>query len=152
MASRTSHAHIPDALYREIIRHVPTVCVDFIVTYQGKFLLTRRARNPLKGKWWVLGGRILKGETFEEAVRRKLKEEANITRVRSITFLGVENTRFSKGVYGFPVQTINVVFHVQALEENVGSAGGDGALRWFSSIHSKWPSYVRRYASQVGFR
>ena len=95
---------------------------------------------------------MLKGETFEQAVKRKLKEEANITRVRAITFLGVENTRFPKGVYGFPVQTINVVFHVEALEENADSAGGDGALQWFSSINQRWPSYVQRYASQVGFQ
>jgi len=38
----------------------------------------RRAEAPAKGRWWVPGGRVVKGETLASAAWRKAKMETGI--------------------------------------------------------------------------
>lgn len=90
---------IPVGLYKKIVDEMPILCVDMIVSHKGKFLLVKRKNEPLKGKFWIPGGRILKGETLDTAVRRKTKEELGV-RVRIIKFVGVFNKVFHKNKYG----------------------------------------------------
>ena len=54
-------------------------------------LLVQRATEPVKGVWWLPGGRIYKGETFFDAAIRKTKEETGL-RGKPIQILGVYNT------------------------------------------------------------
>lgn len=49
-----------------------------LVENDGKLLLGKRASEPAKGMWDILGGFIDAGETAEEAVRREIKEEAGL--------------------------------------------------------------------------
>lgn len=57
---------------------VPICCVDLIVHRGDQVLLCCRKNEPDKGRWALPGGRVLKGETLEEAVRRKAMEELGI--------------------------------------------------------------------------
>jgi colanic acid biosynthesis protein WcaH len=71
---------IPADQYREILERMPLLCVDVIVTNgDGEILLVKRVNEPLKGSWWVPGGRVLKGESLEEAARRKVLEETALS-------------------------------------------------------------------------
>jgi len=48
---------------------------------EGKYLLVKRADNEKKehfGNWECPGGKVRKGETFEEAAIREVKEEVNL--------------------------------------------------------------------------
>jgi colanic acid biosynthesis protein WcaH len=70
---------IPTDQYQGIIEVLPILCVDVIITNtRGEYLLLKRANEPRKGQWWVIGGRLLKGETLEEAVVRKVREETSL--------------------------------------------------------------------------
>ena len=70
---------IENELYDKIREVLPTVCVDLLVTnQQGQYLLAKRTEKPAKGSWWFPGGRIHKGETWEECAKRKGKEELGI--------------------------------------------------------------------------
>lgn len=69
---------IPTALYTEVQAVIPIPCVDILIRHQEKFLLLRRLAPPQQGKWWTPGGRVLKGETQREAVRRKTHEETGL--------------------------------------------------------------------------
>ncbi|MBP7087942.1 MAG: NUDIX domain-containing protein [Candidatus Omnitrophica bacterium] len=70
---------IPREEYKKIIDVLPILCVDIMVQNpKGEYLLVKRANEPLKGQWWVIGGRVLKGETLVEAAMRKVKEEVGI--------------------------------------------------------------------------
>ena len=40
--------------------------------------MIKRANEPLKGEWWVIGGRVHKGETLGEAAIRKIREETSL--------------------------------------------------------------------------
>jgi colanic acid biosynthesis protein WcaH len=70
---------IPAEQYQHIITVLPILCVDVVVkNARGEYLLIKRANEPRQGQWWVIGGRLLKGETLEEAVVRKVREETSL--------------------------------------------------------------------------
>ena len=75
---------IEDALYAEIKKVMPIPCVDIVVERKsdGRVLLLKRNNEPLKGQWWLPGGRINRGEAVYEAAIRKLEEEAGIKYAR----------------------------------------------------------------------
>lgn len=62
--------------FLEVIDRTPLVCVDLILKDpSNRILLGKRANEPARGRWFVPGGRILKGETIEDAFRRITKAE-----------------------------------------------------------------------------
>jgi mutator protein MutT len=56
----------------------PVVGVGGIVVHEGKVLLIRRGKEPLRGRWVVPGGTVELGETLEEALVREMKEETDL--------------------------------------------------------------------------
>lgn len=58
----------------------PKPCADIaLFTKEGKLLLSRRARNPEKGKFDLPGGFVDVGETVEDALARELREELGLS-------------------------------------------------------------------------
>lgn len=56
----------------------PLVGVGAIVVDQGRVLLVRRGREPLKGHWSLPGGLIEVGESLQAAVVREIEEETGL--------------------------------------------------------------------------
>ena len=52
--------------------------VGGVVIDDGRALLIRRARSPLKGEWSIPGGLLEIGETLEQGVARELAEETGL--------------------------------------------------------------------------
>ncbi len=50
-----------------------------VVIHEGRVLLVRRGKEPLRGRWVVPGGTVEAGETLEEAVVREVEEETGLT-------------------------------------------------------------------------
>ena len=79
----------------------------FIFDKKGRILVTQRTKNKefYKEYWSIgLGGHVLAGETYDEAVVREAKEEANIDEKPS--FMGSFKLRFPEEsenarIYGF---------------------------------------------------
>ena len=70
---------IKTSTYNQIIEVLPILCVDIVIqNIDGKYLLIKRANEPIKGCWWVVGGRVHKEETCEEAAIRKVWEEVSL--------------------------------------------------------------------------
>ena len=57
---------------------LPMVAVHVLVFKEGRILLTKRSKEPSKGRWSLPGGRIELGETVCEAVKREVLEECSI--------------------------------------------------------------------------
>ena len=98
-------------LYKSIIRLLPIVYVDIVVkNTDGKFLLVKRKNNPLKGQWWVVGGRIEHMEKAQDAAKRKLKEEADLE-VKDLLFEGCYEDNFDNNAFDdVPYHTISLIF------------------------------------------
>ena len=111
---------IPDNFYKKIIDNLPIFCVDAVVVHQKGFLLVRRKNNPLKGRWFLPGGRVLRGEKTEAAVKRKIKEELGI-QVRVLMPLGYHEDFYKENEFNSKkgIHTIGIIFLVVPLSLDV---------------------------------
>jgi ADP-ribose pyrophosphatase YjhB (NUDIX family) len=98
-----------------------------LVEEQGRILLGRRAVEPGKGLWDILGGFIDAGETAEEAARREILEESGL-QVRIDRYLGS-----FPDVYGpRRLPTLNLGFVAVPTGGTLRAATDIGELRWFA--------------------
>jgi ADP-ribose pyrophosphatase YjhB (NUDIX family) len=56
----------------------PLVGVGAVVVDQGRVLLVRRGREPLKGHWSLPGGLVEVGESLQAGVIREVEEETGL--------------------------------------------------------------------------
>ncbi len=105
---------IPTEKYVEIIKALPILCVDVVIqNAQGEYLLVKRNNEPKKGHWWPVGGRVLKGETLEQAVIRKVSEETSL-HVNNIKLIGYFELITDANPFNQPFRyhAVSVVFSV----------------------------------------
>lgn len=98
--------------YEQIMEVLPILCVDMLLhNSKGEYLLVKRANEPLKGQWWVIGGRVLKGETLRQAAIRKVKEETGLV-VDSVKPIGYFEDISHANRFGSltPSHSVSVVF------------------------------------------
>ncbi len=100
---------IPPKLYKKIVESVPIVCVDVILKYKDTYLLVKRANEPLKDKWWLVGGRALKGEKTKMTAIRKVREEVGL-RVSNLKISGIYEDSYPKSAWGIPTSSVSIVY------------------------------------------
>ena len=49
---------IPEPEYKQLIKKMPIFCGDFLIFAEKKYLLIKRNQEPMKGAYWVDGGRL----------------------------------------------------------------------------------------------
>ena len=157
---------IPDGDWRTIVASVPIVSVDLVIRRDGGVLLGRRTNEPAKGYWFVPGGRVRKGETRREAVRRVASEELGID-VEIVESLGAfEHQYETADVAGVDSKhylangyVVDIVDGDSVASDGVDSSGDDGvgnggeltaddqhdAFRTFRSPPEPCHEYVRAY-------
>jgi ADP-ribose pyrophosphatase YjhB (NUDIX family) len=127
-----SHKFLPSEIYGKLVKDCVVCCVDCLIvrrTESGKkeCLLVERSSEPVKGAWWLPGGRLLKGETFFAAARRKAQQETGLTDVTPIQVLGIWNTFFPTSHWDTETekgtQTVNPIVLVE-----LNKAGADVVL------------------------
>ena len=133
-----SHALIPAKLYKKIVSSLPIVCVDLLIWRNRKLLLVKRKNAPLKGKWWVVGGRVLLGEDPRDAVIRKAKEEVGLE-LEKINFVGYYSDVYQENVFErTPYQTISLVFICTPKNGDVKLDDQSGAFKWADGIPQRF--------------
>lgn len=103
---------IPLELYEQITRALPILCVDIVITNKnGQYLLVKRSNPPKQYEWWVVGGRVLKGEPLADAARRKLREEVGVE-AADVEAVGYFETTRDANPFGLPFEyhAVSVVF------------------------------------------
>jgi colanic acid biosynthesis protein WcaH len=78
-------------VFAQVVKNAPLVSIDLILQdAQGRIFLGRRRNQPAKGKWFVPGGRIRKGERFNQALHRIIRVELGVDSISSnVQFVGV---------------------------------------------------------------
>ena len=125
---------IPKHLYQEIISVLPIICVDVVIRNRsGKVLLARRKNEPIKDHWWVIGGRILSGESAHQACIRKTFEETGL-KINQLKFLGFYEDVYDKNAFNVPkpYHTFSLAFETQLSGDRV-----EEIIR-LDSQHSDW--------------
>ena len=56
----------------------PLVGVGAVIVHEGRVLLIRRGKDPLKGRWTLPGGALELGETLIEGAAREALEETGL--------------------------------------------------------------------------
>lgn len=54
------------------------LCVDGVYVKDGKILLLKRAVEPFKDHWHLIGGHVEENETLKQALKREFKEETGL--------------------------------------------------------------------------
>ncbi|MEM0981303.1 MAG: NUDIX hydrolase [Cyanobacteria bacterium P01_H01_bin.58] len=91
-----SPVYLPDREYGLALDALVIACVDVLLVHGETFLLGQRRTLP-RSDWWLIGGRMMAGESPLAAVQRKVNEEAGliITSDR-FQFLGAYSTCFAQ--------------------------------------------------------
>ena len=117
MGKKNISKKIPLRFYKKIAELMPIACIDCLLEADGKFFLFKRAYEPAKAKWWLFGGRILKGERIYSAVKRKAKEEIGID-VKIKKMIGTYEVFLEKNRFGSPSHSVAVCFLVEPKNKN----------------------------------
>src|SRR4030042_5412693 len=124
---------IPEQMYKGILEVMPICCVDLVITYNNKFLLLKRAKEPAKGQWWLPGGRIWKNEAISNAALRKASEETGLD-CEFVAELGINEGIFNEGPFGFGVHTIGLVCLLKAKADKVKLDSNHTDYKWTDKI------------------
>ena len=103
--------YIKEEEYRKIIKCMPIFCIDFLISFNKKYLLIKRKEEPLKNSYWVIGGRLLYKETIADAARRI--QEREIGRYFSnFKEIGFSNYFFSNKLNSRATHTPTLLFQI----------------------------------------
>ena len=121
---------IEPRLYRKIFSRIPIVCVDLIIRHKGYILLVKRKNHPLRGEWWVVGGRLLLHEDPIDAVHRKAKEEVGIE-VSDPSFVAYLSDVYPRNSFErVEYQTVSLVFECEALQTDITLDSQSSEYKW----------------------
>jgi 8-oxo-dGTP diphosphatase len=109
---------------------MPAVGVGGVIIHDGKVLLIRRGKEPLRGRWVIPGGTLELGESLEAAVVREIREETALE-VRPLDVVAVFDRIERKGadiLYHYVI-----IDYLCAYEAGTARAGSDAAeVAWAS--------------------
>ncbi|HID8536469.1 TPA: GDP-mannose mannosyl hydrolase [Stenotrophomonas maltophilia] len=82
--------HLSAADFKAVVRDTPLVSIDLLVMDQRqRILVGLRTNDPVRGFWFAPGGRIRKGENFNQAFRRLTEAELGQSLdISEATFVG----------------------------------------------------------------
>lgn len=100
-----------------------------VIERSGRYLLVKRAREPMRGKWDAVGGFLQGAESPEDCLRREALEETGL-HVTPVQVLGA----FSS-VYGSSeLNTVGIAYRCAVLDDSVEIhlSGENSAFEWFA--------------------
>jgi colanic acid biosynthesis protein WcaH len=129
--------------YKKFLGAMPIVCVDCMVENEaGEYLLVKRKNEPLKGEFWVPGGRVLKNEKLIDAVKRKMKEEigVEVDIIENVGFFEEFFEKTEQNAFG-GVHSISVVYRVKPRSKKIKLDDQSAEWGWFKDVPARFRAY-----------
>lgn len=106
-------------IYSMIHSLMPIACVDVVVRHEDRILLVKRKEEPMAGRWWIPGGRLLREETAFAAVTRLVQTETGLS-VRNPRFVHFMDLRFGEEPFGHRLgtRTVSLVFEAHSYTDS----------------------------------
>jgi colanic acid biosynthesis protein WcaH len=153
-------ARLPDDTFATIVTHAPLVSIDLVLrSAEGLLLLGKRLNRPAQGQWFVPGGRVLKNELLDAALRRiVLAELGPDIPTTGWQHLGVYQHLYADSHVAGEAMTTHYVVVAVSLQVELAAADArlahdaqHGALRWWTAaeielatdIHPNTKAYLR---------
>jgi len=128
---------IDEPLFLRFRESMPIASVDLLIVNKGKLLLMLRNNEPAKDMWFTPGGRIRYGETLEQAVERKLKEETGLSAIK-IERKGAMSHLWPQ------THCVSNFFRIDAANDNVKMNNEHRECRWISKIPNDLHPYLKQ--------
>jgi ADP-ribose pyrophosphatase YjhB (NUDIX family) len=106
----------------------PTACA-LVLDEQGRLLLGRRAHEPYRGRWDILGGFLEEDEHPLDCLRRELREETGLE-VEPGELFGIWMDRYGPGED--EPATLNLYWTARIVGGEPEAADDVAELRWFA--------------------
>tara|TARA_B100000886_G_C20324966_1_gene449809 strand:+ start:281 stop:709 length:429 start_codon:yes stop_codon:yes gene_type:complete len=106
---------IPELEYRNIVKKIPIFCIDFLIRCDDQILLLKRNENPLKGYYWIIGGRLLFKEKIDEAAERIQKREIG-RNFKNYKLIGFSNYTYKNSHNSRALHTPTLLYEVRVKE------------------------------------
>ena len=107
--------YLPEKEYEKIIKSMPIFCIDFLISFQKKYLLIQRKEEPLKNSFWVIGGRLMFKETITNAAKRIQEREIG-TYFPNFKEIGFSNYFFPNKPESKATHTPAILFKISVSE------------------------------------
>lgn len=128
--------------YAKVLDNVVVATADIaLINGNGEMLLGKRIRDPWPD-WWIIGGRMIPGESFEEGASRKLKEELGLNVDGSrFAYLGTYSLAWGKRAQapiGNGSHTVSITMVASITDSEIKQMKQNdeyGALQWVSPQH-----------------
>jgi colanic acid biosynthesis protein WcaH len=146
---------LSESVFTTVVEHAPLVSLDLCLVCQGDILLGNRANEPLKGEWFTPGGRIIKNESWQNALERIALSELGLSLDDSCVFklMGVWDHFYPNSMFDEQVSTHYVNLpHVAKFESkrNILGDAQHSQFEWFDlemiAKNRVFHKYVRAYA------
>lgn len=115
-----------DATYEQITRGMVIPCSDVLpyMTNPGRLILAQRSIMPMQG-WWHFGGRVLMGETGEEAAIRHFKRDVGTSlSPKRLSFIGTHDYQWhdrAQAPHDVPCHSKSDTFAVEITADEMAS-------------------------------
>jgi colanic acid biosynthesis protein WcaH len=142
----SSAGYIEGDVFKTVIENTPLVSVDLIVKDRGRVLLGKRVNKPAQGTWFTLGGRVLKNEMINSAIRRIAKTELGIELTAEPKFIGVFEHLYDDGIFDHvSTHYLNLGYEVELSGIEALPKEQHDDYRWFGLVELLQSDAVHDY-------
>ena len=69
---------LDEQLFKIVVDSTPIISIDVLLKKDNRILLGKRVNKPAKGYFFSIGGRVMKNETINRALKRIVNDELDI--------------------------------------------------------------------------